>query len=159
MPTFFQFTQGTESRARFQPDASPLLGRFRAVPPRPGQPGSRAARTPNLLSSLRGGAHVGYGSVVGAGAAAAAAGGFYAGSDSDSDSDSGLEDEIARLEGVSRLGIWWRRRARRVVDLWVEPKQGPVKRVVDVWWSRYGVMVVFPALLVSLHPCGVDAGA
>ena len=32
MPTFFTFQQGTESGTRISADASPLLGRFRAVP-------------------------------------------------------------------------------------------------------------------------------
>lgn len=146
MPAVFQFTQGRESR-RFNPDSSPLLGRFRAVPPRPGLTRSRPSQ-PGLLSSQRGSVHVGYGSVLELG-------------DGASDHDSELEDEMLEMEGHSRLGIWWRKGMRRVFDLWVEPRQGAVKKVVDIWWSRYGVLVLMPALLVSIPfrrfvPCEVD---
>lgn len=43
---------------------------------------------------------------------------------------------------------------RLVVDLWVAPRQTAVKRVLDKWWSRYGVLVFLPALLVCC-PCRV----
>jgi lipopolysaccharide/colanic/teichoic acid biosynthesis glycosyltransferase len=36
-----------------------------------------------------------------------------------------------------------------VIDLWVAPRQSAVKKVVDIWWSRYGLLVFLPALLVS----------
>ena len=67
-----------------------------------------------------------------------------------------------------RLCCWWRRkpsrrrrrRSRRVswrriwrknvLDLWVAPRQSAVKRVVNNWWSRWGVLVFLPAVLVSL---------
>ncbi|SPO02199.1 uncharacterized protein DNG_04872 [Cephalotrichum gorgonifer] len=134
MPAFFQFTQGSESR-RFNPDSSPLLGRFRAVPPQPGLSRTRPGQPGGLFSSHRGSIHVGYGSVLALGAA------------EDSDDDSGSDEELLHMEGVSRLGIWWRRAVRRVVDLWVEPRQGAVKKAVDVWWSRYAVLVLLPATL------------
>ncbi|KEZ42384.1 Conserved fungal protein [Scedosporium apiospermum] len=139
MPSFFQFTQGTESRARFNPDSSPLLGRFRAVPPRPGLGRNRSTgNQPGPFSSLRGSVHVGYGSIL-------AAAGLGVGDDSDSDSD--FEDELAALEGVGPVRRLWRRNVRKVFDLWVEPKQTAVKRVVDHWWGRYGALVVMPAIL------------
>lgn len=139
MPTFFQFTQGTESRARFNPDSSPLLGRFRAVPPRPGIGRGRSpGNQPNPFASARGSVHVGYGSILSA-----------AGLDADdSDSDSDFEDELAAIEGVGPVRRIWRRNMRKVSDLWVEPKQAAVKRVVDRWWSRYFTLIVLPALLV-----------
>ena len=68
MPSFFQFTQGTESR--FRPnDTSPLLGRFRAVPPR-SDLGPRRHSSLGLLAETlgngRGSVHVGYGAVIAA---------------------------------------------------------------------------------------------
>lgn len=84
--------------------------------------------------------HVGYGSIL-------AAAGLGVGDDSDSDSD--FEDELAALEGVGPVRRLWRRNVRKVFDLWVEPKQTAVKRVVDHWWGRYGALVVMPAILVS----------
>ena len=128
MPAVFQFSQGSESR-RFNPDSSPLLGRFRAVPPRPGLPRSRPSQL-GLLST-----HAGYGSVLELG-------------DDEGSDDEEVEEELLAMEGVGKLGILWRRGARRVVDLWVEPRQGAVKRVVDVWWRRYVVLVLMPASLV-----------
>jgi hypothetical protein len=133
MPSFFQFTQGTESRVRLNTDSSPLLGRFRAVPPRP-ELGRRRSSQLGLLSSYgRGSIHVGYGAIL-----------AELGDDS-SDSDEELEDE----EDAGRGMILWRRSMKRFVDLWVEPRQSTVRKVVDVWWSRYAVLVVLPAVLVS----------
>ncbi|KAM0329358.1 hypothetical protein ACHAQA_004664 [Verticillium albo-atrum] len=131
MPSFFPFTPGTESRARFHPESSPLLGRFRAVPPSVARRPSHGAL--GLLSSAlgngRGSVHVGYGAVLAAGL------------EDDDDVQAALED--AQDEGKGFWGRMW----RKTVDVWVEPKQGAVKRVVDVWWSRYGVLVVLPAAL------------
>jgi hypothetical protein len=78
MPPFFSFDQGTETHPRYNPanDASPLLGRFRAVPRWGGFGGGGGpAPTTNrgqlgLLSRAggRGGwggsVHVGYGAVL-----------------------------------------------------------------------------------------------
>jgi hypothetical protein len=140
MPTLFQFTQGTESRARFHPDSSPLLGRFRAVP-RPDLGRRRSSH--GLFSSLRGSVHAGYGSVLSSGF------GLGGENNDDSDSDSGSDGSLFE-EDVPRWQIWWRWTVKKAFDLWIEPRQAPVKRVVDKWWSRYGVLVGMPALLVGL---------
>lgn len=137
MPTFFSFEQGNESRARFPAtDASPLLGRFRAVP-------SSQTRTSNRRGSLglltraswRNSVHIGhgYGALVFAGLEDEAAG---------SDGDELLEDETA-----PRLVRWCRRCWRRVDRLWIAPRQTAVRRITAVWWSRWLVLVVLPALL------------
>lgn len=142
MPSFFQFTQGTESRVRPN-DSSPLLGRFRAVPQRP-EFGARRNSQLGLLSDTsaiigaagRGSVHVGYGALIAA----------HLGGDSDS------EDECIRRDGCLELRVpetaWDRRWRRWVVDLWVEPRQTAVMKVVDRWWSRYGLLVFMPAILV-----------
>lgn len=130
MPSFFQFTQGNESRTRFSSDSSPLLGRFRAVPPQSDVPGRRRrSSTLDLFTSNnRGSVHVGYGALLSA---------------------SGLEnyDSDAARSDLEDLGVWGRL-WRRIADVWVEPTQVAVKGVVDVWWSRYGVLVFLPAALV-----------
>ncbi|KAL0935271.1 uncharacterized protein CTRU02_209862 [Colletotrichum truncatum] len=128
MPSFFQFTQGNESRTRFTSDSSPLLGRFRAVPQQPDLTGRRRrSSTLGLFANNRGSVHVGYGALLSA---------------------AGLEsyDNNAGNPDWEDLNIW-QRTWRRIVDVWVEPKQSAVKRVVDVWWSRYGVLVFMPAAL------------
>lgn len=138
MPSFFQFTQGTESRVR-PTESSPLLGRFRAVPPRPGLGRRRSSPLDLIAGRLaeRGSVHVGYG------AAALAAAGLTGDDDDDSESDEGLED------GMSKWGRVWQ---RWVIDLWVDPRQAAVKRVVSKWWTRYGVLVFLPAALVRAPP-------
>ena len=60
------------------------------------------------------------------------------------DSDSDLDSDTGEDAGL------WRRVVRRQVNLWVDPKQSAVKRVVDVWWSRYGLLVLMPAALVRM---------
>ncbi|KAK1690303.1 hypothetical protein BDP55DRAFT_543669 [Colletotrichum godetiae] len=130
MPSFFQFTQGNESRTRLTSDASPLLGRFRAVPPRSDVPGRRRrSSTLGLFTSNnRGSVYVGYGALLSA---------------------SGLEshdNDAARGGDWEELGTW-ARTWRKISNVWVEPKQSAVKGVVDVWWSRYGVLVLMPAVL------------
>ncbi|CAM1504467.1 Fc.00g020580.m01.CDS01 [Cosmosporella sp. VM-42] len=134
MPSFFQFTQGTESRVRPN-DSSPLLGRFRAVPPREGL-GPRRPSQLGLLSDRlgngRGSVHVSYGAVF--------AGGF--GDDAQSTtSDDDFEDGRPYWE---RAWQGW------IVDLWVDPRQSAVKRVVEKWWSRYGFLVLLPAALAVI---------
>lgn len=136
MSSFFQFTQGTESRVRPN-DSSPLLGRFRAVPPRPGLTQRRSSQLGLLsdrisgLSDGRGSVHVGYGALVAA---------QLSGGDDDDAIDDDYDDDVSMWEKV-----WhgW------VMDLWVDPKQLAVKRTVDRWWSRYGLLVFLPAALVS----------
>ncbi|KAJ4997435.1 hypothetical protein K4K48_006904 [Colletotrichum sp. SAR 10_66] len=128
MPSFFQFTQGNESRTRFTSDSSPLLGRFRAVPQDSDVSGRRRrSSTLGLFSNNRGSVHVGYGALLSA-----------AGLDNNDDGADRVD-----LEDLSL----WQRTWRRIVDVWVEPKQSAVKKVVDVWWSRYGCLVLMPAAL------------
>ncbi|ROT39694.1 hypothetical protein SODALDRAFT_358102 [Sodiomyces alkalinus F11] len=145
MPSFFQFTQGTESRERPTSDASPLLGRFRAVPPPPLTRRPSAGALGLLSSALgngRGSVHGGYGALLAAelenedAARRALAGDF--GDDDDDNDDGGRRTSRGRT---------WRRIWRKTVDLWFEPRQAAVKRVVDVWWSRYFVLVILPATL------------
>lgn len=138
MPSFFQFTQGTESR--FRPnDTSPLLGRFRAVPPR-SDLGPRRHSSLGLLAETlgngRGSVHVGYGAVIAA----------ELGNDAQSAvSDDDFED-----------GRSWGQRVwqRWIIDLWVDPRQSAVKGVLDKWWSRYGFLVLLPAALVCDYTMG-----
>jgi hypothetical protein len=129
MPSFFQFTQGTESHVRPN-DSAPLLGRFRAVPPRPGAVARRRSQLGLLSNTVdnRGSVHIlGYGA-------------FDAHADGDTD-DSDYEFEDDRT-------IWQRAWQRWVLDIWVNPRQSAVKRVVDKWWTRYAFLVLMPALLV-----------
>lgn len=141
MPDFFPFIPGSESsRAarQHQSDSSPLLGRFRAVPRQAHQVRSRRSSNLGLLSAGgRGSVHVGYGALVAAG--------LESDGDDDSDTGYGSEDE-AEVWGLKKVG---RRVARHTRDLWVAPKQAAVRRVVDCWWSRWGVLVLLPAALVS----------
>lgn len=151
MPDFFPFIPGTETgRAARQhaSDASPLLGRFRAVP----TASRSAAQQLGLLSTNggRGSVHVGYGALL------------VAGIDSDSEEEDDDDDDDMgndngsdrRCANVMRRGLRiWRRFARssrrNVRDLWVAPRQTAVKRVVESWWRRWGVLVFLPAALVS----------
>ncbi|KAL3958664.1 hypothetical protein ACCO45_006826 [Purpureocillium lilacinum] len=105
MPSFFQFTQGSETRFRPADASSPLLGRFRAL-------GLLADR----VGDGRGSVHVGYGALLAAELEAEAA---AADDDDDDDGNGGNGD----------------------------PRQTAVRRVVERWWSRYGLLVFLPALL------------
>lgn len=138
MPTFFSFEQGSESRARFSAtDASPLLGRFRAVPSNP------QARTSNRRGSLglltrgswRNSVHIGhgYGALISAGL--------------EDEAGSSSEDELLEDETAPRLVRWCRKKWRRVDHLWITPRQTAVRKVTAVWWSRWLVLVVLPASL------------
>src|SRR4051812_13977842 len=145
MPSFFSFQQGSETvqNIRYGTEASPLLGRFRAVP-RPsdldrGSP--RRARSASHLGLLsagwRGSVHVGYGALVAAELEAAAV--------EDEADDGDDEEEEGLLTGrpaAGRMASGLRRWARRIDDTWVNPKAGAVRRTVDRWWSRWGVLVV-----------------
>lgn len=135
MPSFFQFTQGTES-SRVRPnDTAPLLGRFRAVPPHPGVAQRRRSQLGLFAASAgadRGSVHIGHG--YGSLFAAQLAGE----NDGDADDDD-LDDERS---------VWERAWQRWIVDLWVNPRQSAVKGVLHKWWSRYGFLVLMPALLV-----------
>jgi hypothetical protein len=71
------------------------------------------------------------------------------------DEEDNTDDELEREPATE--GRWWakwvvkaRRLWRKTEDTLVAPKSGAVKRVVDPWWSRWAVLVVLPAALVSL---------
>lgn len=152
MPEFFPFIPGTETgraaRQYLASDASPLLGRFRAVPP------ARSQAQQQLGLFGRGSVHVGYGALV-----------FGSESDSEDDDEDGGEDDrnsgdnsndnngrgySAAVRRTSRILRRVARLMRRNIrDLWVAPRQTAVKRVVERWWSRWGVLVFLPAALVS----------
>lgn len=151
MPSFFSFQQGSENvqNIRYGTEASPLLGRFRAVP-RPSEldrSSPRRARSANhvglLSAGYRGSVHVGYGALIAAELEAEDDGG-------DGGDDEFEVDDFA-LSGWSRTAWvvrWLRRRAREVDNTWVNPKASAVKRTVDVWYTRWGALVVLPAVLV-----------
>jgi hypothetical protein len=64
--------------------------------------------------------------------------------DGDEDSDEGdLE-----IEDMGRLQRWGRTQR----DLWLEPKQAAVGKLMERWWSRWAVLVFLPAALVSCSP-------
>ena len=145
MPPFFSFDQGNESAPRhsYANDASPPLGRFRAVP-RTDQNSNYARRiggggggVGGQLAGLipwRGSVHIGYGALL-----------AQQLEDADDEDDSDGEE----LDGdESWLVRWTHRIWRRMEDLWVTPKQAAVRKVADVWWSRWFVLVVLPAALV-----------
>lgn len=130
MPSFFTFQQGTESRAlRASQDASPLLGRFRAVPGA-GAPGRRRqsllGKRDSILASIGGSVGYGYGTLFG--------------------SNQDDEDAVDGGEDGNDNG----RIIRSLKDLWIQPKQGAVRRVVERWWGRWGMLIILPAAIVSL---------
>jgi hypothetical protein len=144
MSTIFSFQQGSESsRVRYNTDSSPLLGRFRAVPRRDSITPRRSSGQLGLLSAgFRGSVHVGYGALLAAELA-----------DEEQQEQSGSdEDDYDGYDGAFgsalRLG---RRFVRRMEDTWITPRAIVVKRLVDVWWTRWTVLVILPALLVSLR--------
>ncbi|KAG5916269.1 hypothetical protein E4U61_003836 [Claviceps capensis] len=143
MPSFFQFTQGTESHSR-PSDSSPLLGRFRAVPPRPGLSRRRSSQLGLLsdhFSSVtgdgRGSVHVGYGALVATQLL------NHGNDNNDNDDDDGYAMDLDGDEAWVGQRLW----RRWILDLWVRPKQTAVKRMVDRWWTRYGLLVFLPAAL------------
>ncbi|KAG5965832.1 hypothetical protein E4U57_003609 [Claviceps arundinis] len=143
MPSFFQFTQGTESHSR-PSDSSPLLGRFRAVPPRPGLSRRRSSQLGLLsdhFSSVtgdgRGSVHVGYGALVATQLL------NHGNDNNDNDDDDGYAMDLDGDEAWVGQRLW----QRWILDLWVRPKQTAVKRMVDRWWTRYGLLVFLPAAL------------
>lgn len=120
MPSFFAFQQGSESRGGNN-DSSPLLGRFRAVPPR-----SHRNSILGFSPTARGlGFTSGYGAIFGHG------------------SESGSEGEGE--EGGGKV----KKAGRLMRDLWLEPKQAVVTKAVERWWNRWFVLAVLPAALVS----------
>jgi len=149
MPTIFSFEQGNEQRSRYPTDSSPLLGRFRAVPRTDTRPGNRRGSLGLLTrASWRNSVHVGYG--------ATALLGTGLGDDDESDESDDDDDDSDAGEGYDgagagrrrkRLAAWCRRRWKRMDDLWINPKQGAVRRVASVWYSRWFALVVLPAAL------------
>ncbi|KAI6783350.1 uncharacterized protein J7T54_004377 [Emericellopsis cladophorae] len=130
MPSFFQFTQGTESRVRVNnSDSSPLLGRYRAVLPQQRGPRRKTSQLGLLANSGSGSVHVGYGALLV--------------SDSDDDDDEDGDDGDIE-DGLKAWQRWWQ---RWIVDLWVNPRQAAVRRVVGQWYMRYGFLVFLPAAL------------
>lgn len=162
MPSFFSFQQGSENvqNIRYGTEASPLLGRFRAVP-RPSEldrSSPRRARSANhvglLSAGYRGSVHVGYGALIAAELEAEDDGG-------DGGDDEFEDDDDFALSGWSRTASvvrWLRRRARDIDNTWVNPKASAVKRTVDVWYTRWGALVVLPAVLVRCISFSLDAG-
>ncbi|KAH8899253.1 hypothetical protein GQ53DRAFT_634446 [Thozetella sp. PMI_491] len=142
MPSFFSFQQGSESsqHVRYHTESSPLLGRFRAVP-RPDQQSPRRMRSSGHLGLLsaggRGSVHVGYGALVAAELEA---------EEADASDEDAADEAFYEDEGRLALLAWrLRRLGQRIEDTWVTPRATSVKRVVDAWWSRWTVLVVFPA--------------
>jgi hypothetical protein len=140
MPSFFAFQQGSESRARLSAseDASPLLGRFRAVP--------GAARRPSLLGSTRENIFrsIGYGTLFGNRSEESLVdevGGFTAGQGIGPGGSAGSVGD----GGFWEVGGW----AGGLRDVWIRPRQGAVRRVVERWWRRWVVLMGLPAGIVS----------
>lgn len=124
MPSFFNFQQGHDPHGATT-DSSPLLGRFRAVPDAPRR-NVRHRNSLSLLGSFTNGSAFGrgYGGVFGSGDAA-----------------DGSDEE----EGQGLISGW----LKTSRELWLDPKQATVRRVVDKWWTRWLVLVILPAALVS----------
>lgn len=149
MPTIFSFQQGSETnQARLNAEASPLLGRFRAVPrPQPGPSGLSPRRSRsssqahlNLLTAgFRGSVHVGYGALLAA----------ELEDEEDEDTEDDEDEYYSGRIFWPRAAIWVRRMWKKVDATFVTPKAGAVKKLVDLWWTRWSVLVVFPALMVS----------
>ncbi|KAI1282757.1 hypothetical protein F5Y07DRAFT_394720 [Xylaria sp. FL0933] len=157
MPEFFPFIPGTEtgpSASRLGADStSPLLGRFRAVPPRATPSSShifssRSGPLSVLSAAARGSVHIGYGALIAAGLEDADGDGGWS-SDEDEDDDDDTDGQGGQK--AYRMARLWRRTVRKtrrnIEDLWVAPRQGAVRRVVETWWSRWGLLVFLPAVL------------
>ena len=61
-----------------------------------------------------------------------------------------LDGDEGAVEGEGDGGFWevggWVGGLR---DVWIHPRQGAVRRVVEVWWRRWAVLIVLPAAIVS----------
>ena len=151
MPDFFHFTPGKEtSRAarRQAADASPLLGRFRAVPRTRDALRTHAQDQLGLLGAPgnRGSVHVGYGALVAAGLQAEE----QRSGRNDEDDDSSDEDGGGGANLLCRQRRFWSRACKRLNDLWISPRQTAVNRALDTWWGRWGNLVFLPAGLVCV---------
>lgn len=123
MPSFFTFQQGTETTHAHTSDSTPLLGRYRAVPTT--DSARRRSRGNSLFENLNIYGR-GYEAVFG---------------DADGASDHG---DLANNADMGRLRRWGRIQR----DLWLEPKQAAVAKLIERWWSRWAVLVILPAVLV-----------
>lgn len=56
-------------------------------------------------------------------------------------------EDLSDTEDMGRLRRWGRIQR----DLWLEPRQAVVARLVDKWWSRWTLLAVLPAALVSCN--------
>ncbi|KAL1839417.1 hypothetical protein VTJ49DRAFT_1518 [Mycothermus thermophilus] len=163
-------------RAVPRPVAAAPAGNYGGRGGRPGRSasadhGSRAqGKSGGGLSALseappgwRGSVHVGYGALVVAAAEQQAA---EDGDDEDDGYDESEDEEDEDSDaaggccascccccfggccsGKRRRKGRIRRMLRRLRNVWVDPKPGAVRRVVDVWWSRWAALVVLPAVL------------
>ncbi|KAI0197671.1 hypothetical protein F4808DRAFT_292033 [Astrocystis sublimbata] len=175
MPDFFPFIPGTEtgpSSTSRADSTTPLLGRFRAVPPRStSASASSHYNNLNLNRSIfpsrdalsvpgRGSVHVGYGALIAAGLAEEEEEEDEGEEEWDSSEDdsedgqgiagdgggsAGYKYKAFRLRRICRRAV--RKTRRNVEDLWVAPRHGAVRRVVETWWSRWGLLVLLPAVL------------
>jgi hypothetical protein len=141
MPTIFSFEQGREDRSYATHDASPLLGRYRAVPRRQLSGSGRTLGT-------RGSVHFGYGSTTLAGLDL---GDEEGDNEESSDSEAENEDLYSEEGRLARLGWRLRRFCKMMDHTWINPTPRGVRKVVRWWWRRWFVLVVLPAALVSLH--------
>lgn len=64
----------------------------------------------------------------------------------------------AAAGGEDEGGFWdLRGWGRGVRDVWIKPRQGAVRGLVERWWWRWGVLVGLPAVIVSF-PWGGSGG-
>ncbi|KAL5872321.1 hypothetical protein ACKVWC_007954 [Pyricularia oryzae] len=147
MPSFFAFQQGREDATRFSTDASPLLGRFRAVPQDRREGYRNHYQTPDSFLSpahARHSVHIGYGALLAARLDAEAAAGDSEDDDASSDDESGQFAAGSGRFGLAKLA---KKAWRRLDQLFVTPLQHPVRKAVDKWWTRWSLLVLLPAFL------------
>ena len=59
------------------------------------------------------------------------------------------EEDEETLGKLRRMGrVFW----RWISQVWIDPTQEAVRKVVGSWYCRWGILVVFPAMLVSPSP-------
>lgn len=58
----------------------------------------------------------------------------------DGDVVDGLDDDRSLLQ------VW----GKGISDIWLQPQQSSVKKLLDRWWRRWFILVVVPASIVSL---------
>lgn len=72
----------------------------------------------------------------------------------ESDEEDGEEDGLIGAgvgpgRGDDVVRGWRKGWKRNVVDLWIRPQQGAVRRCLERWWSRWAVLILLPAFIVS----------